>query len=81
VLENEESDFGILIKTMDEKTTQIIKALMDLAASTQSDLAATYMLIADHLPNLDESQRIQLREDSQLRLKNAQQLRTTALNL
>ena len=70
VLEFKESDSDLLIKTMDEKTKLILKSLIDLAASTQSDLAAVYSLMADDLPNLDETQR------KQLRLKNSQQLKT-----
>lgn len=66
---------------MDEKTKLILKSLIDLAADSQSDLAAVYALMAEALPNLDETQRRQLREDSQLRLKNSQQLKTNALNL
>jgi hypothetical protein len=75
-----ESEFGILID-MEEETKLILKSLIELAANTQSDLSATYMLIADHLPNLDETQRKRLRDESELRLENSRQLKLNAQNL
>ena len=66
---------------MDENTKQILKSVIELLASIQTDSAAIYSLLAESLPNLTEDHRQQLRDEAGLRLKNSQQTSLNAQNL
>jgi hypothetical protein len=55
--------------------------LIDTAAALLKQDAAFLILLADHLPNLTEQARVQLRTDSELRLISAQKQTVNARHL
>jgi hypothetical protein len=66
---------------MDTQTKEIVKPLVELAGSALSDLSSLYILVADHLLNLSDEQRSQLRDESARRLALSRQVKQSAQQL
>jgi hypothetical protein len=58
-----------------------IVSLTELTASLLEQDAASLILMADHLPDLTEEEKGQLRTDAQLRLKTSQSQKENAKSL